>query len=137
MLRFTLLVAVLLVAGCSSSETKPSSGGTSTHGEDKPAPATHDVTLTVKNDAKDPRNTWIETYEPGKGDLSGAPIDMLKLGTLAAGESITKTFPLPHRGWYRVVAARELDESNAKVIFIGKFTRAKEQGAEAPVSVNR
>lgn len=133
-----LQVALALVlgtgAGCSSSETKP----TSTNATETPPPAsTKDVTLSIKNEAAEPRLVWVETYHPEKGKMSGAPDNLVQLGTLASGESITKTFPVAIGGWYRVIGANsDGDQGDKRVKFMGSFAKVKDAD-EPPVRINK
>lgn len=133
------LVLLVALAGCSSSDKpadRPASSGSS---DSTTPPSTRDVTLTIKNEASDPRLVWVETYHPGKNDkMTDAPDEAVQIGTLAAGESVTKTFPVALRGWYRVVGATPGDDAHdRKVKFMGSVTRVKDTGEEPTVRVNR
>jgi hypothetical protein len=132
------LIAVgflLLAPGCSSEEKKP--GTTSSFTTETPPPASRDVTISVKNETAEPRVTWVETYHPEKGNMSGQPDSIVQLGTLAPGESVSKTIPVAFKGWYRVIGAKPMEGEKDKVLFMGAFAKIKETGDEPPVRINR
>jgi hypothetical protein len=134
------LVLVGVLAGCGQPQTQPPPPPppqTPPPPQPPVAPTTRDVPVTIKNDTTDTRIIAVDIYHSEKGHMTPAPDSETELGSLGPGESMTKTLTVPVGGYYRILGMRPMEGEKPKLSFMGSFTKLKDSGDEAPVSVNR